>query len=136
MNKFRMNAQSRLALPAVAMLVLSGCLTPSGEPQPDNGFADPGSTNSAPTIQGNPARASTIGHVYTFVPTASDPDGDTLTFSVTNRPGWATFNSAKRSNFWSADAGRRRYCFRYFDKRIGWATVRKPEFILHSGYAI
>ncbi|MDH5619722.1 MAG: putative Ig domain-containing protein, partial [Gammaproteobacteria bacterium] len=28
------------------------------------------------------------------VPNASDPDGDTLTFSVTNLPGWARFNTS------------------------------------------
>jgi hypothetical protein len=34
------------------------------------------------------------GTAYTFVPTASDPDGSTLSFSITNRPAWATFNSS------------------------------------------
>jgi hypothetical protein len=28
---------------------------------------------------------------YTFTPTASDPNSDVLTFSITNRPAWATF---------------------------------------------
>ncbi|MGH8209636.1 MAG: putative Ig domain-containing protein, partial [Steroidobacteraceae bacterium] len=31
---------------------------------------------------------------YVFRPTAADPDGDALTFSVTNLPSWATFNSS------------------------------------------
>jgi hypothetical protein len=35
-----------------------------------------------------------MGEQYTFRPTASDPDGDSLTFSVTNRPSWATFDAA------------------------------------------
>ena len=30
---------------------------------------------------------------YSFVPRATDADGDTLTFSVQGRPQWATFNS-------------------------------------------
>jgi Putative Ig domain len=34
------------------------------------------------------------GTVYTFTPTASDPDGDVLTFGITNPPPWATFDSA------------------------------------------
>lgn len=31
---------------------------------------------------------------YSFQPVTSDPNGDTLTFSISGRPGWATFNSA------------------------------------------
>lgn len=32
------------------------------------------------------------GQAYSFQPSASDADGDTLTFSVTNLPAWASFN--------------------------------------------
>jgi len=35
-----------------------------------------------------------IGDSYTFEPSASDPDGDPLTFSISNKPQWATFDSA------------------------------------------
>lgn len=34
------------------------------------------------------------GQAYTFQPSASDPNGDALTFSVTNLPAWATFNAS------------------------------------------
>ena len=34
------------------------------------------------------------GTEYVFAPTAGDGDGDTLTFSITGRPAWATFSSA------------------------------------------
>jgi hypothetical protein len=34
------------------------------------------------------------GTQYSFTPTATDPDGNTLTFSITNRPSWATFNAS------------------------------------------
>jgi hypothetical protein len=33
-----------------------------------------------------------VGAAYSFVPTAADADGDTLTFSVTGTPSWATLN--------------------------------------------
>jgi hypothetical protein len=33
------------------------------------------------------------GAAYAFTPTANDPDGDTLTFSITNKPGWAAFST-------------------------------------------
>jgi hypothetical protein len=53
----------------------------------------PPTTNRPPTITGSPPTTATQGTLYTFTPTASDPDGNTLTFSIANRPTWATFNS-------------------------------------------
>ncbi len=50
--------------------------------------------NQAPVISGTPATSVTLGQVYNFTPTASDGDGDALTFSIVNRPIWASFNSA------------------------------------------
>ena len=50
--------------------------------------------NSAPTISGTPSSQTTVGLNYSFTPTAADPDGDTLTFSIQNMPGWASFNSS------------------------------------------
>jgi hypothetical protein len=49
--------------------------------------------NRAPTITGTPTTSVTEGQAYSFTPAASDPDGDTLIYSVQNRPVWATFNS-------------------------------------------
>jgi hypothetical protein len=49
--------------------------------------------NRAPTISGTPPTAVLQGNAYTFTPTASDPDGDTLTFSITNKPSWAAFST-------------------------------------------
>jgi hypothetical protein len=54
-----------------------------------------GSTaNRAPTISGTPATSASTGTAYSFRPTASDPDGNTLTYSIVNRPSWATFNTS------------------------------------------
>ena len=50
--------------------------------------------NSPPTITGSPPTTATVGTQYTFRPTANDPDGDTLTFSITNKPSWATFSTS------------------------------------------
>jgi hypothetical protein len=36
----------------------------------------------------------TSGQSYSFTPSASDGDGNTLTVSVANRPGWASFSSS------------------------------------------
>ncbi|MFC4310033.1 putative Ig domain-containing protein [Steroidobacter flavus] len=51
-------------------------------------------TNRAPTISGTPATTVSGGATYSFQPTASDPDGNALTYTITNRPSWATFNSS------------------------------------------
>jgi hypothetical protein len=50
--------------------------------------------NRAPTIFGTPQTSIVEGQAYSFTPTANDPDGDTLSFSVTNKPSWATFNTS------------------------------------------
>jgi len=51
------------------------------------------SSNTPPTISGTPPTTATVGTQYSFTPTAADADGGTLTFSITNRPAWATFSS-------------------------------------------
>jgi predicted phage tail protein len=34
-----------------------------------------------------------VGLAYAFQPSASDPDGNALTFSIANKPAWATFST-------------------------------------------
>jgi hypothetical protein len=51
-------------------------------------------SNAAPAISGTPGTTGTVGTQYTFTPTASDADGDTLTFSIANKPTWATFTAS------------------------------------------
>lgn len=58
-------------------------------------------TNSPPTIQGQPATSVAVGQQYVFQPVANDPDGDTLSFSVTNLPAAASFNSATGRVSWT-----------------------------------
>lgn len=55
--------------------------------------AKPAATG-APTISAEPATEAEVGSAYTLTPTAEDPDGDTLAFSIENRPSWAEFNTA------------------------------------------
>src|SRR5690606_30089558 len=49
--------------------------------------------NDAPDISGVPTISVDQDETYSFVPSASDLDGDTLTFSITNQPAWANFNT-------------------------------------------
>jgi hypothetical protein len=52
-----------------------------------------GSANAAPTITGVPPTAAREGQPYEFRPAAADADGDPLSFTITNRPPWATFDT-------------------------------------------
>jgi hypothetical protein len=64
--------------------------------------------NNPPVINGTPVSTVFENTPYTFSPTASDPDGDALTFSISNNPGWAVFDSATGTLFGTpgfADAG-------------------------------
>jgi hypothetical protein len=70
------NGLQKVSLPAFAITVSAG------------------SVNSPPSISGTPPISITAGTAYNFQPTASDVNGDPLTFSVANKPSWAIFNSA------------------------------------------
>ena len=65
--------------------------------------------NSPPSISGSPPRTVTVGQTYSFAPSATDADGDTLTFSISNKPPWASFDTATGTLSGApgdADAGR------------------------------
>lgn len=53
--------------------------------------------NNPPQIAGTPGTAAEAGSMYQFQPSASDADGDLLTFSISNRPAWASFDTASGS---------------------------------------
>ncbi len=44
-------------------------------------------------ISGTSPANTTVGEAYGFRPTATDANGDNLTFSIQNKPAWATFSS-------------------------------------------
>jgi len=56
--------------------------------------ADAQAANRPPTISGAPARAINVGKDYFFKPVASDPEGASLKFSITNRPNWSSFRTS------------------------------------------
>src|SRR4029453_2234844 len=49
--------------------------------------------NSAPTISGTPATSVAAGAAYNFQPSGADADGDTLMYTIQNKPSWATFST-------------------------------------------
>ena len=50
-------------------------------------------TQSAPVISGSPSTAVYEDTSYSFTPTANDADGDMLTYSIVNKPAWASFDT-------------------------------------------
>ncbi len=51
------------------------------------------SVNRAPAISGT-LSDGVVGGDYYFLPKASDPEGDALTFSISNAPGWMKFRAS------------------------------------------
>jgi len=50
--------------------------------------------NTAPTLSGSPPTTVAVGSPYYFKPIAKDANGDTLRFSIANKPGWLSFSSS------------------------------------------
>jgi hypothetical protein len=51
-------------------------------------------TNRAPVISGTPATSVRAGNAYAFQPSATDADGNALSFSISNKPAWASFSTS------------------------------------------
>ena len=80
---------------ALAGLLLSACGDDSGGSPDSARDASAGrNTNTAPFIDGAPAAEVVYSEAYNFEPSASDPDGDPLTFEIENQPPWADFDPA------------------------------------------
>ena len=51
------------------------------------------SSNHPPVISGTPATSVTAGSAYSFRPSATDADADTLAYTIANKPAWASFSA-------------------------------------------
>jgi hypothetical protein len=104
--RFNARASGVLMRSSLWLLVKSGCLLSvallatgcgggggsSAASAPQTGGS--GSNNAAPTIQGQPGGSVLAGQAYSFQPSANDANGDTLTFTATNLPSWASLNAS------------------------------------------
>lgn len=87
-----LNALQWLVLGTVAAIA-AGCGGGGGTPA-----ATPQTVVTVPPmISGTPSTSAQVGVAYSFTPTASDASGAALTFSISNKPSWATFNSSTGS---------------------------------------
>jgi hypothetical protein len=84
-------AYARLAPFSITVSSSAPAPEPVPEPVPE---PTPTPTNTPPTISGTPVTSINAGTAYSFRPTAADADGDALTYSIANKPAWATFSAS------------------------------------------
>ena len=87
----------RYVLCATLFAALAGCggggsASSAGASGATNAYSPP--AGSSVTIGGTPATQVQVGQAYSFTPTASDPSGGALSYSIENKPSWATFSIA------------------------------------------
>jgi Putative Ig domain len=78
------SAGSAFGAPPTGSPVVSGAQTPPTTVTGDH----------APQISGAAATTASVGQSYSFQPSATDADGDVLTFSISGAPNWVKLNSA------------------------------------------
>lgn len=90
-----LNEKTSILIFAIFLLVIlvAGC-GPSGP-------VGPVPTNQTPIITSTPITTATVGAAYTYNVTATDPDGNTLTFSLTISPTGMTINSSSGLISWT-----------------------------------
>jgi hypothetical protein len=90
-----MSASVRHWLVVATAIALAACFGGgSEEDAPGAGPPPPPAANRAPTINVATSFDVLVGLSVTVTPTASDPDGDTLTYSIANKPNWMTFSTS------------------------------------------
>ena len=87
--------------------------------------------NSPPEISGSPPGSIVQDSFFDFEPVASDAEGDSLTFQVSNKPRWADFDPTTGALYGTPGAGD---VGTYDGIRIsvsdGISTARLPEFAI------
>jgi hypothetical protein len=89
--------RSGLIVLAMTTMMAAGCGGGGGgggSAGSPSGVSAPSGANNAPTISGSPGAEAQVGANYSVTPQAQDADGDTLAFSIQNKPDWADFNTA------------------------------------------
>ena len=88
-------------------------------------------TNSPPVLSGMPDGTVLENAFYDFMPNSSDPDGDSLTFTITNKPAWADFDPTTGALYGTpstADVGQ--YSSIKIAASDGKATAELPAFAI------
>jgi hypothetical protein len=78
--------QTSIASLASFTITADAVFTPPDAPDGDT-------PSSPPVILGTPNKTAVVDSLYSFQPEASDEDGDELSFSIVNKPVWASFDT-------------------------------------------
>ena len=96
MRRVRFNLACVLAACAALAACSGGGSSSVASPPADSTGATPTPAAPAPgtppKIGGTPTGSVKVGQSYVFRPSASDADGDLLTFTITGKPGWLAFD--------------------------------------------
>ncbi len=76
----------------LGLLLAAACGGGGGSASDDPRNPGPPASNTPPSIAGSPALEVMVDDRYDFTPTASDEDGDALSFRIVNAPVWASFD--------------------------------------------
>lgn len=99
-SELRVTARTGCLL-AITALGLAGCLSPlekevdpTAHNEPDDTLRSVGGIpeNRAPIVGAQPVTSAVVGDTYVYEPEASDPDGDDLSYTIENKPEWASFD--------------------------------------------
>jgi len=103
-----------LCLAAVLLCVVNFAISPDVSAKPKKDVGSGGGKalgksrktkeNSPPSLSGTPDGVVLENSFYEFVPSASDRDGDALTFTINNGPGWADFDPTTGALYGTPDA--------------------------------
>jgi hypothetical protein len=95
------------------------------------GPTPPPPPDPAPQIAGIAPTRAVAGQPYSFQPTASDPDGEPLRFSISGKPGWASFDVAT-GRLWGVPAERDAGTHSQVEIRVNDATHSQalPSFVV------
>jgi hypothetical protein len=66
----------------------------SGGGGSSSGEGGSATSNRPPVVSGTPQKTVVADNEYDFRPSASDADGDTVSWSISRQPGWASFSSS------------------------------------------
>jgi hypothetical protein len=96
-----------IACLVVVTFGMSGCGSSSHD-SPTAAATIPAQTASnnptALSLSGNPASSVVVGATYSFSPSLTAPTGSKLTYSVQNKPAWASFNNTSGTLSGTPDA--------------------------------
>ena len=68
-------------------------------------FAVTVTESGAPSISGTPVNSVAVGSEYSFTPAASAANGEALSFSIANKPSWASFDESTGELSGTPEAG-------------------------------